>query len=181
MIGIDEVGRGAWAGPLLVCAARLHQPILGLKDSKLLSAKKRQNLADQIVKIADIGYGWVTACELDGIGLAEALRLATERALIAIRPRPNEEIIIDGTINFAPQFGAKTLIKADQTVPAVSAASIVAKVARDAHMTTLDSTYPAYGFVAHKGYGTAAHLKAISINGLCDEHRKSFKIKQLSI
>jgi len=181
MIGIDEVGRGAWAGPLLVCAARLHQPVGGLKDSKLLSAKKRQELSAQILLVADIGYGWVPAAELDSIGLAAAMRLATERAIIAIQPQQNEEIIIDGSVNFAPQFGATTLVKADQTVPAVSAASIVAKVARDAYMTKLDSSYPAYGFANHVGYGTAAHAKAIAKYGLCVEHRTSFKINPANV
>jgi ribonuclease HII len=180
VIGIDEVGRGAWAGPLLVCAARLHTDIQGLKDSKLLSAKKRQEFSIVIIKNADIGYGWVSAKELDNIGLATALRLATERALTEIVPRPNEEIIIDGTINFAPEYNAATMIKADQKVPSVSAASIVAKVARDSYMQKLSLAYPAYGFDTHVGYGTSQHTKAINENGLCIEHRKSFKLKGIT-
>jgi len=176
MIGVDEVGRGAWAGPLLVCAARLHQPVAGIRDSKLLSAKKRQLLATEILEHADIGYGWVPAAELDSIGLAAALRLATKRALEMVQPTTDEDIIIDGTINFAPEYNVTTLIKADQTMPAVGAASIVAKVARDAYMYALATTYPAYGFDAHVGYGTAAHRQAIAAQGLCAEHRRSFKI-----
>ena len=81
MVGIDEVGRGAWAGPLLVCAARLNEPIDGLKDSKLLSSKKRTEITEIILKKADIGYGWISAAEIDDIGLCAALRLATTKAL----------------------------------------------------------------------------------------------------
>ena len=180
MIGVDEVGRGAWAGPLLVCAVRLNKHVAGLADSKLLSAKKRQELAVIISSAADIGYGWVPALEIDARGLAAALRIATERALQQINPIPHEEIIIDGTINFAPSYNVTTMIKADQIIPAVSAASIVAKVTRDKQMHILSVQYPAYGFDTHVGYGTKQHAQAIETNGFCDEHRKSFKIRQFS-
>lgn len=176
MIGIDEVGRGAWAGPLLVCAARLRSPVDGLTDSKLLSAKKREYFAEIIKKQADIGYGWVLASEIDDIGLSAALRLATARAITEIAPMASEEIIIDGTVNFAPSYNVKTIIKADLTVPAVSAASIVAKVARDAHMAELAKKYPNYSFEKHVGYGTVLHKAAIKEFGYTPEHRRSFKI-----
>ena len=176
MIGVDEVGRGAWAGPLLVCAARLRQPIDGLTDSKLLSAKKRQYYAKIIIKQADIGYGWVLASELDSIGLSAALRLATARALAELAPNTAEVIIIDGTVNFAPEYNSQTLIKADLSVPAVSAASIVAKVARDKHMAEFAKKFPNYGFEKHVGYGTAQHRAAIAQYGYTPEHRRSFKI-----
>lgn len=176
MIGVDEVGRGAWAGPLLVCAARLRRPVDGLTDSKLLSRKKRQYYAEIINQQADIGYGWVLAIEIDDIGLSAALRLATARALAEIVPNTAEEIIIDGTVNFAPQYNSHTLIKADLTIPAVSAASIVAKVARDKYMCQLATVYPNYGFEKHVGYGTTLHQAAIAQYGYTPEHRRSFKI-----
>lgn len=177
MIGVDEVGRGAWAGPLLVCAARLHTEIPGIADSKLLTKKRREELNVQIQKNADIGYGWVDAAEIDAIGLSAALKLATKRALGELQVLPNEEIIIDGLINFAPMHAnVRVLPKADQLVPAVSAASIAAKVARDARMAEIAKIYTDYGFEKHVGYGTALHAQAIIRCGLCNEHRRSFKL-----
>ncbi len=176
MIGIDEVGRGAWAGPLLVCAARLHADIPGLTDSKLVTPKKREQLSEQILANADIGFGWVTAQEIDTIGLGPALRLASKRAIAGVVPEPNEEIVIDGSVNFLPLLNSKTVVKADLHIAAVSAASIVAKVARDAYMAKLDQDLPRYAFASHVGYGTAKHRAAIAAHGLCAEHRKSFKI-----
>lgn len=177
MIGVDEVGRGAWAGPLLVCAARLNADIEGLRDSKKISAKKREALTMQIKEHADIGYGWVPASQIDEIGLAQGLRVATAAALAAITPAKGEQIIIDGTINFAPQYvGSITAVRADDLYPAVSAASIVAKVARDAYMVKLSYTLPGYGFEKHVGYGTALHTAALKKYGQSAEHRYSFKL-----
>lgn len=178
MIGIDEVGRGAWAGPLLVCAARLRNPVTGLRDSKKLTKKQRELLATQIKGQADIGFGWVSAAEIDDYGLAAALRLAAVRAMADISPRPNEPIIIDGTVNLLPDtYRVTTVVKADDSVPEVSAASIVAKVARDTYMVQLAQTYASYGFDAHVGYGTLRHRQAIIDNGLTPEHRKSFRMR----
>jgi ribonuclease HII len=177
MVGIDEVGRGAWAGPLLVCAARLNKPINGLKDSKLLSAKKREELREIILGVADIGYGWVSAKEIDDIGLSAALKLAATKALQDVNYKSGEELVIDGTVNFVPDLKATCMPKADNIVPACSAASIVAKVTRDKHMADLAKTYPNYGFEKHVGYGAKAHLEAIKKYGYCTEHRRSFRIK----
>jgi len=177
MIGIDEVGRGAIAGPLLVCAVRLHGEVLGLRDSKLLTKNRRQLLAQQVYKHADIGYGWVSADEIDDIGLSKSLVLATAKALEELNPIDSEEVIIDGNINFAPSLNSKIIIKADQTIPAVSAASIVAKVTRDAFMVDLSKKYPGYDFEKHVGYGTKQHMLLIKKLGLLEIHRKSFKIK----
>ncbi len=177
MIGVDEVGRGAWAGPLLVCAVRLHEPISELRDSKKLSAKKREQLTIEIQKTADIGYGWITSTQIDLYGLSKALVSATGEALAEINAGQDEKIIIDGTINFAPQYaGVKTAARADDTYPAVSAASIVAKVTRDAYMVELAVRMPLYGFERHVGYGTALHATMIAQHGLCSEHRLSFKL-----
>lgn len=179
MIGIDEVGRGAIAGPLLVCAVRLNKRIDGLKDSKMLTKNKRQELAAKIEAVADIGFGWVSETNIDDIGLSNALALATAKALDEIKPNKDEEIIIDGSVNFAPATNSKTIIKADQTIAEVSAASIIAKVTRDDLMCKLAKKYPLYGFENHVGYGTKDHIDKIKANGYCSLHRKSFKLKKL--
>jgi ribonuclease HII len=176
MIGVDEVGRGAWAGPLLVCAARLKVPINGLKDSKQLSPKKRAELAIIIKSQADVGYGWVSANEIDDIGLSASLKLATTKALQEIDYQTDEELVIDGTVNFVPDLKATCMPKADNLVPAISAASIVAKVTRDQYMAELAKKYPNYGFEKHVGYGTKVHAEAIKTHGFCSEHRRSYKI-----
>lgn len=177
MVGVDEVGRGAWAGPLLVCAVRLMAQIDGLRDSKQLSPKKRAELAKIIKVQADVGYGWISASEIDDIGLSPALKLATTKALEDINYLADEELVIDGNVNFVPDLRARILPKADSLIPAVSAASIVAKVTRDELMYDLAKRYPVYGFEKHVGYGTKAHRLAIKNSGLCLEHRKSYNLK----
>lgn len=179
MIGIDEVGRGAWAGPLLVCSARLRAPIKGLADSKVLSPRRRAQLAKEIAQRADVGYGWVAASEIDAIGLSAALKLGALRAVQKLKPDKNEAIIIDGTINLLPSYtNVVTKVKADATVPCVSAASIAAKVARDTYMRKMAPSYAVYGFESHVGYGTAQHTLAIQQFGACQEHRKSFRLPE---
>lgn len=182
ILGIDEVGRGPWAGPLVVGACILKTPIEGLTDSKKLSAKRREALAKEIHAKAVCGLGWVFAEELDKIGLSAALKVACRRAVIKIQASSTEfnEIIIDGTINFLTDTPlakyAQVLPKADLLVPEVSAASIIAKVARDNYMkTVVAEKYPEYGFEKHVGYGTALHKAAIEKFGVCPEHRHSFK------
>lgn len=179
ILGIDEVGRGPWAGPLVVGAVVLGDTAIdGLTDSKKLTAKRREVLAKQIHEhAAAVGLGWVHADELDAIGLGPALRLATIRAVKEISV-PYHQIILDGTINFLKETAkgpyVTTMPKADLLIPAVSAASIVAKVARDAYMAQQDMQYPAYGFARHAGYGTAAHRLAIQTHGVTPLHRLSF-------
>lgn len=186
ILGIDEVGRGPWAGPLVVGAVVLPEGFVldGLTDSKKLSAKRRAEL-DVIIREQATGWGlgWVHAEELDAIGLSEALRVATIRAAEAVKS-PYHEIIIDGTINFLKETSkgqyVTTLPKADLLVPAVSAASIIAKVARDAYMEQQDGAYPGYGFASHVGYGTAKHQQALQQLGVTPLHRTSFApIKKL--
>ncbi|MFV0484759.1 MAG: ribonuclease HII [Candidatus Saccharimonadales bacterium] len=178
ILGIDEVGRGPWAGPLLVCACVLHEPIPDLTDSKKLTAKKREELEPIIKQKSSYGFGWISAAELDKLGLSKALRAATRQAIKEVKA-PFHQVIIDGTINFLSgtplEKHVTTLAKADLLVPEVSAASILAKVARDKYMTDLASKYPNYHFEKHVGYGTALHKKALEEFGACPEHRVSFK------
>lgn len=179
ILGIDEVGRGPWAGPLVVGAVVLGGvQIDGLTDSKKLSKKRREAL-DILIREQAAGYGlgWVPADELDRIGLSAALRLATRRAVEQVTV-PYHEIIIDGTINFLSDTTkgqyVTTLPKADLLIPSVSAASIIAKVARDNYMTAQDELYPGYGFGGHAGYGVAKHRAAIEAQGVTPLHRLSF-------
>ena len=179
ILGIDEVGRGPWAGPLVVGAVVLGEAAIeGLTDSKKLSAKRRDAL-DVLIReqAAGWGLGWVHADELDTLGLAESLRVATIRAVEAIHT-PYSEIIIDGTINFLKETSkgkyVTTLAKADLLIPSVSAASIIAKVARDAFMAEQAAVHPGYGFEKHVGYGTALHRSAIDSLGITPLHRTSF-------
>ena len=179
ILGIDEVGRGPWAGPLVVGAVVLGDATIeGLTDSKKLTAKRREAL-DPLIRenAAGWGLGWVHAQELDELGLAESLRVATIRAVEAVKA-PYHEIIIDGTINFLKETSkgayVTTLAKADLLIPSVSAASIIAKVARDAFMAEQAIEYPGYGFEKHVGYGTATHRAAIDTLGITPLHRTSF-------
>lgn len=175
-VGIDEVGRGCWAGPVVAGAVILGAPIKGLKDSKKLSKKQRESLAVEIEQNAvAIGLGWVEAPDIDRLGITTAVKMAMERALQQISIR-YDEIIIDGHINFLEHYPeSKALIKADDSIPSVSAASIVAKVARDKFMTEITDKYPSYGFEQHVGYGTALHLERLKLYGVTDLHRMSFK------
>ena len=190
ILGIDEVGRGPYAGPLVIGACILGdwqnsenaEWIEKLTDSKKLSAKRREELYVLIKeKALATATGWVSSAKIDEIGLSEALRLATRRAVEQIQKTkvPFSEIVIDGTMNFL--VGTKlekyvsTLKKGDFLVKEISAASILAKVERDKYMAELDAVYPEYGFGKHVGYGTAAHQKAMEEFGLTPEHRRSFR------
>lgn len=174
VIGVDEVGRGCWAGPLCVAAVSLPNNIDGLRDSKLLSARQRQRLVGQIRQRAHIGIAWVPAEVIDEIGLTKALVMATQ---FAVGQVDGDEIVMDGTVNFLAghRLPVQTLAKADQLVPAVSAASIVAKVARDTYMSQMHLLLPQYAFDEHVGYGTAKHRQALQAFGVTHLHRRSFK------
>jgi ribonuclease HII len=180
ILGIDEVGRGAWAGPLVVAAVSLGgETIDGLTDSKLLSKKKRVCYAREIKQRArHIGIGWVSARDLDRIGLSEALRLATRRAVEQAYDSDIDQIILDGTVNFLKDSKWESLVttmaKADLSVPSVSAASVIAKVARDDYMALCDNVFPGYGFRGHVGYGAAKHREALESLGVLPIHRVSF-------
>jgi ribonuclease HII len=177
VIGIDEAGRGAWAGPLVAAAVALPSPIPGITDSKLLPKRRRQALADTMKQSAIYGIGVVDAAEIDAYGLTWAQSASMLRALQAMPLEvETHHIIIDGNINYLSQFAnAEAIIDADAFVPAVGAASILAKVYRDQLMTQAALTYPAYGFERHVGYGTKLHAAALSAYGICAIHRRSIK------
>jgi ribonuclease HII len=178
MIGIDEVGRGCWAGPLLVVAARQTGCLVdGLADSKQLSKLQRETLFDDLRDNFAFGEGWVQPEEIDEHGLATAMRIGVCRALLDLKAEADEEIIMDGTVNYCPDefINVTTLAKADQLNSIVSAASIYAKVTRDQHMHRIAQFHPFYGFEKHVGYGTALHMSALKVHGVSALHRRSFK------
>lgn len=175
--GVDEAGRGPLAGPVVVAAVILdcRRPIEGLADSKKLSPRRREILAEQIMARAlAVSVAIVSAAEIDRINILQATLAGMRQAVINIAPRPGL-VRIDG--NRAPDLdlSCETLIGGDAIDPAISAASIIAKTRRDAIMLTLHERFPAYGFDRHKGYPTAAHLAALEFHGPCPEHRMSFR------
>lgn len=183
ILGFDEVGRGSWAGPLVVGACILPDgcQIEGLTDSKKLTAKRRLALESEIqARALGFGLGWVEADEIDQIGISQALKLAAQRALAELDKQlltEVEQIIVDGISDFVGDVRVSTMKQADLLIPSVSAAAILAKVARDRHMVELsmDKRYAQYGFEKHVGYGTKAHHQAILDYGVSDQHRRSFR------
>jgi ribonuclease HII len=189
-IGVDEVGRGPWAGPVCAAAVVLGEAgscLKGLADSKRLTPSRRAQLAEAIhAAAAGVALGWATVAEIDAQGIWPATAWAMCRAVDAlfaqmavddpalaqkVRARP---ILVDG--NRLPDwpYAAQAVVRGDATVAAIAAASIVAKVARDRHMEVLDAQYPGYGFARHKGYGTAEHALALERLGVSAVHRRSF-------
>ena len=175
LIGVDEAGRGAWAGPLVAAAVALNQDVPGLKDSKLLSPRGRQTLYDVILSTAKVGIGLVEPQHIDSRGLSWAQARAMSQAVAKLGQLPPSEIIIDGIIDYLKLPNSRPLVRADSSVPAVMAASIVAKVYRDRLMGQLEDKFPGYGFASHKGYGTQAHAQALKDLGVCQIHRRSYK------
>lgn len=183
LAGVDEAGRGPLVGSVVAAAVILNpqQPIFGLDDSKKLSEKKRLDLAAQI-KTHSLawGIGTATAAEIDTLNILQATFLAMRRAVTALNPQA-EFVLIDGN-RVPPELNlpALAVVKGDARHPAIAAASILAKVTRDAELYALDKIYPNYGFAQHKGYPTKAHLAALAEHGPIAEHRRSFKpLKQV--
>ncbi len=174
--GVDEAGRGPLAGAVVAAAVILDplNPIIGLNDSKLLSEKKRESL---FVLIQEKALAWAVGRaevhEIDHINILQATLLAMQRAINGLKIFPTLALI-DG--NCAPKLACKTqtIIQGDRTEPAISAASILAKVTRDREMVLLDKQFPQYGFAKHKGYGTKEHLAALEMHGICSIHRRSY-------
>ncbi|MDD5052030.1 MAG: ribonuclease HII [Sulfuricurvum sp.] len=173
--GIDEAGRGPLAGPLMIAGVILHKPIIGLNDSKKLSEKKRETLFDLICEHSTYHIARFSAEQIDELGISTCLATGLREIMAQLG---EAEYLYDGNSTFGVS-GLSTLIKADATVPEVSAASILAKVTRDREMVKLSALYPEYGFEGHKGYGSAAHIDAIRKFGHCEIHRKTFKLKVL--
>jgi ribonuclease HII len=175
--GVDEAGRGPLAGPVSAAAVILDEanPIEGLADSKKLSEKQRDQLAPVIRERA---LAWAVAYadveEIDRLNILQATLLAMKRAVLALHTRPHQ-VLVDGL--YCPQTGipSQAIVKGDSTIAAISAASILAKTARDELMLRLHEQYPQYGFDGHKGYPTPAHLAALRAHGVSEIHRRSFK------
>jgi ribonuclease HII len=175
--GVDEVGRGPLVGDVVTAAVILDpaNPIAGLADSKKLTDKKRQALAIEIKqKALCYAIGRCSPTEIDELNILHATMLAMTRAVEGLSTQP-EFVFVDG--NRLPKLAmpAQAVVKGDSLVAEISAASILAKVARDDEMLELDTRYPQYGFAGHKGYPTKAHFAALEQYGAIDEHRKSFK------
>lgn len=174
--GIDEVGRGCLAGPVYAAAVILPVGcmLLGLKDSKQLSPRARERLVPRIEAAAVAwAIGIASVAEIDEINILQATFLAMQRAVEALALRPTQ-CLVDG--NRAPPLAVpvRTIVGGDHLEPAIMAASVIAKVARDAELVALDARYPGYGLAHHKGYGTAEHLHALERHGPCALHRMTF-------
>lgn len=174
--GVDEAGRGPLCGPVVAAAVILDpaRPIIGLADSKRLSAGRRDELA---VLIRERALAWTiaqaSAEEIDRLNILKATMLAMKRAVESLRVTPGH-VLVDGNRLPDIAIAATAVVRGDATVPAISAASILAKTHRDSILLELDKTYPQYGFAQHKGYPTAAHLVALAEYGVTPQHRRSF-------
>jgi len=174
--GVDEAGRGPLAGPVVAAAVILDElhPIKGLADSKQLTALRRERLFDEIrAKALCCSIALASVEEIDALNILQATLLAMRRAVEGLRLRPNQ-VLVDGNRLPALAVPALAIVKGDARVKAISAASILAKVHRDRLCVALHEQHPQYGFDAHKGYPTAAHLAALRAHGACAQHRRNF-------
>ena len=174
--GVDEAGRGPLAGPVVAAAVILdmRQPILGLADSKVLTARKRERLSEEIrVKALAWCVAEATVAEIDELNILHATMLAMRRAVEGLRLKP-AKVLVDGNRVPTLRVPAEAIVKGDAKVQAISAASILAKVHRDQLCLSLDARFPLYRFAVHKGYPTREHLAALQRHGACPEHRRTF-------
>lgn len=181
LAGVDEVGRGAWAGPVVACAlllplnsSRLQETLLGLRDSKRLTPLRRQQFRELLSSLAvGVGVGLVRSARIDELGIARATRLAMSSAVDALSVEP-DYLLVDGFPLGHRGLPEEGIVGGDTQCASIAAASVIAKVVRDGFMTTLDAVYPGYGFGHHKGYGTMEHRDALGRRGPCPLHRLSF-------
>jgi len=186
--GIDEAGRGPLAGPVVAAAVILRpgRPIEGVADSKVVTPEERTALSIIIRREAlCFGIGWADRAEIDALNILQATFLAMRRALLAMSLTP-DHVLVDG--NQLPHLGglgklltARAIVGGDARTPAISAASILAKTARDSYMIQMDTVYPAYSFATHKGYCTPDHQRLLELHGPCPLHRRSFAPVQLKL
>ena len=176
LAGVDEVGRGPLAGDVVAAAVILdpQRPVTGLRDSKKLSAARREQLA---LEIREHALAWsvarATVAEIDEHNILQASLLAMHRAVLALAPQP-AYVLVDGNRLPRWEYASEAVVKGDDRVPAIAAASILAKVQRDRELVALEQLYPGYGFAAHKGYPTARHLEALRRLGVTPVHRRTF-------
>ena len=174
--GVDEAGRGPLAGPVVAAAVILDdlKPIAGLADSKTLSPRQRERLSAEIhARALCFSVAQASVEEIDRLNILQATLLAMRRAVMGLRLKPHK-VLVDGNRLPTLDIVAEAVVQGDRKVPVISAASILAKVARDRWCLEIDAEYPAYGFAAHKGYGTAQHLLALQTHGATPWHRRSF-------
>jgi ribonuclease HII len=176
LAGVDEAGRGPLAGPVVAAAVILDDlnPIAGLADSKKLTTLRREKLYDEIrAKALCCSIAEASVEEIDTLNILQATMLAMRRAVEGLRLKP-AKVLVDGNRLPVLEVLAEAIVKGDAKVPAISAASILAKVHRDRWCADYDREFPQYGFAGHKGYGTAVHMAALREHGACPQHRKSF-------
>ena len=174
IVGIDEVGRGCLAGPVIAAAVILKSPIHGLEDSKKLSPTKRKDLNEKIIENSIFAIGSANNHEIDEMNILQASLLAMQRSFKNLNVKP-KKILVDGIHVFSTSIKIESIVGGDNLIPSISAASIVAKVYRDKLMTEYSKEFPRYGFEKHKGYPTKFHKEMIAKHGFTKIHRKTFK------
>ena len=172
--GVDEVGRGCLAGPVIAASVILKRPIKGLMDSKRLSSKKREDLSQIIIENSVFAIGAADSQEIDQINILQASLLAMQRSLEKLDMQP-KKVLVDGNHIFETSIEIEAIVGGDNLIPSISAASIVAKVFRDRLMMAYSKEFPNYGFDKHKGYPTKLHKEMLKKYGLTRIHRKTFK------